>query len=210
MMSSEKTSGEQTSNKERAQERLVDPARWLEEYGDFLFNYAVMHLRDDSLAEELVQDTFVSALRSAESFKGLSSERSWLVAILKHKIIDYIRKVSRERKYFDLNEDPELSQTFNEIGHWNVEPDAWPGNPESAFEQKAFFEQLNSCVEKLPDQQQMVFVLREYGELSTEEICKSVGVSPTNLWVLLHRARMRLRQCLETNWFGLNTDGKRK
>ncbi len=181
----------------------VDPARWLEEYGDFLFNYAVMHLRNDALAEELVQDTFVSALGSAANFKGLSSERSWLVAILKHKIIDYIRKVSRERRYFDLEEDPEHQQAFNEIGHWSVEPNAWPGNPESAFEKKAFYEQLNRCIEHLPEQQQMVFVLRQYGELSTDEICKNVGVSATNLWVLLHRARMRLRKCLETNWFGV-------
>src|SRR5512141_1460473 len=83
----------------------VDPERWVAEYGDFLFNYAVMHLRDNALAEELVQDTFVSALGSAHNFKGLSSERSWLVAILKHKIIDHIRKISRERRYFEVEED---------------------------------------------------------------------------------------------------------
>ncbi len=192
------------SETSKTSKALVDPHQWVEQYGDFLFNYAVMHLRDRAVAEEMVQETFLSALGSAENFKGLSSERSWLVAILKHKIIDYIRKVSRERRHFqDVDGDVDEHSAFNEVGHWKVEPDAWPGNPAQAFEQKAFFDRLHACMEKLPEQQATVFVLREFGEFSTDEICKALGVSTTNLWVLLHRARMRLRQCLEMNWFGL-------
>ena len=183
----------------------VDPVRWVNDYGDFLYNFAVMHLRDKTLAEEMVQDTFVSALGSADKFRGLATERSWLTAILKHKIIDYIRKISRERKYFqDVERGTEDKNNFNDIGHWKVEPEAWPENPAQAFEKKAFFERLNDCIEKLPEQQASVFIMREFGELSTDEICKAIDVSTTNLWVLLHRARMKLRRCLEVNWFGIN------
>lgn len=186
---------------------LADPSKWVERYGDFLFSYAMMHLRNDAIAEELVQDTFVSALGSVQNFKGLSTERSWLVAILKHKIIDYIRRVGRERKYFeDVENDAEAAAAFNEIGHWSVEPGAWAGNPADAFEQKAFFSQLNDCISRLPEQQSKVFVLRELSELSTDELCKALNVTTTNLWVLLHRARLRLRQCLESNWFEVNKD----
>jgi RNA polymerase sigma-70 factor, ECF subfamily len=184
------------------QRKTLNPSRWLDDYGEFLFHFALMHIRDKSQAEELVQETFLSALDSSEGFKGLASERTWLVAILKHKIVDLIRKAGRERRYFsDADDDTNLDGMFNRVGHWNVEPSAWP-NPAQALENKALFECLSDSIQKLPARCSTVFVMREIGDFTTEEICQATGVTANNLWVLLHRARTRLRQSLEANWYG--------
>jgi RNA polymerase sigma-70 factor (ECF subfamily) len=181
---------------------IIDPERWLEEHGNSMFNYAMLHLRDTALAEELVQESLVSALRTAGNFAGNASERSWLIAILKHKIIDHIRKVSRQRKYSaDLEDDAFVDRNFSDDGHFSPPIKEWVGDPQRALQQKDFQKVLTHCIGGLPERLAQVFTLRELEELETEEICKLLEVSSTNLWVMLHRARLRLRKCLTANWF---------
>lgn len=177
---------------------FVNPQNWVAEYGDFLFSFARMHLGDATIAEEIVQETFLSALRTMSSFEGRSSEKTWLASILRHKIIDYIRKLSRQRRYYeDLGEDREIEDSFDARGHWLEDRANWKVNPEKVLESKDLILSVNSCVALLPEKYRLPFVLREFDEMSTEEICNVLNISSTNLWVMLHRARIKLRKCLE-------------
>jgi RNA polymerase sigma-70 factor (ECF subfamily) len=182
----------------------ADPSEWVDRYGDFLFRYAMIRIRDRSRAEDLVQETFLAALKGRHSFSGKSAERTWLVGILKHKILDYFRSQSREVSLHGEDfTDPPGDDPFNAVGHWEGEagPTEWGGNPADLFRQKEFLEQLTNCLSGLPPAHAAVFTLREIEGAGTKEICKELNVSETNLWVILHRARMQLRKCLETRWF---------
>jgi RNA polymerase sigma-70 factor (ECF subfamily) len=187
--------------------KRCDPNAWLAEHGDTLFRYAMLHLRDPSLAEDVVQETLLAAFQSHENFSGQSSERTWLVGILKHKIIDLIRKKSREPSFENIEDqanatlDETTDALFDERGEWAVPPQDW-GNPETALDQKRFWEALEICLSRMPPQLAAIFALREFSGLSTEELCKELEISSTNSWVMLYRARVSLRQCLETNWIG--------
>ncbi|GAB4342788.1 MAG: RNA polymerase factor sigma-70 [Candidatus Abyssubacteria bacterium] len=183
-------------------EQLPDPEVWVDRYGDYLYRYALHRVRDPALAEELVQDTFLAALDSRVSFAGRSSPESWLVGILKHKVIDHIRKKSREETVEHIEETfAATEKSFDENGRWKRGPAEWNINPGALFEQKEFMEVLGRCVADLPSRISDAFILREMEELGTEEICKILDVTSTNLGVMLYRARMRLRSCLETTWF---------
>jgi RNA polymerase sigma-70 factor (ECF subfamily) len=180
----------------------VDPSEWVDRYGDYLFRYAMLRLRDRSRAEDLVQETFLAALKDRHSFSGDSSEGTWLVAILKHKIIDHFRRQSREAPFpgGDLS-DPPGGDPFKADGHWAAGPTEWGGNPADLFRQKEFLEQLTKCLSGLSRPLADAFTLREIEGADTEEICNVLNITEANLWVTLHRARMRLRKCLETHWF---------
>ncbi len=181
----------------------VDPSEWVDRYGDYLFRYAMLRLRDRPRAEDLVQETFLAALKERGSFSGDSSEATWLVAILKHKIVDHFRKQSREVPLAAGNPpDPAGEAPFDAIGHWTIGPAAWAGNPADLFHQKKFLEQIMKCLARLSPNLANAFTLREIDGAGTEEICKVLGVTETNLWVILHRARARLRKCMETHWLG--------
>jgi RNA polymerase sigma-70 factor (ECF subfamily) len=181
----------------------VDPSEWVDRYGDYLFRFAMLRLRDRSMAEDLVQETFLAALKVRNSFSGDSSEKTWLAAILKHKIYDHFRRQSREAPLpeGDLPDSPG-SEPFDARGHWTAGPKEWGGNPADLFRQKEFLGQLAKCLEALPPNLERAFTLREIDGADTKEICKVLSVTDTNLWVILHRARARLRECLETRWFG--------
>lgn len=183
--------------------RPVDPSEWVDRYGDYLFRFAMLRVRDRAKAEDLVQETFLAALKGRDSFSGGSSEMTWLTGILKHKIFDLYRRQSREAPLpaGDLP-DAEEEGPFDARGHWAARPENWGGDPEELLSQGAFFEQLGKCIEALPPNQANAFTLREIDGADTKEICKVLGISETNLWVILHRARARLRDCLEANWFG--------
>lgn len=186
-----------------AEASLTDPERWVDDYGDDLFRYAVLRLRDPEIAEDVVQETFLAALRAKERFAGQSSERTWLTGILKHKIVDHIRKASREIPLGDPDSSSgTVKGLFNEKGRWREEPKDWGNNPGEDLEKKEFKEILAQCLSELPDRLSNAFSLREMDGLSSKEVCKVLNVSATNLWVMLYRARMRLRHCLETTWFG--------
>jgi RNA polymerase sigma-70 factor (ECF subfamily) len=185
----------------------VDPSDWVDRYGDYLFRYAMLRLRDRSAAEDLVQDTFLAALKNRDSFSGGSSEATWLVGILKHKISDHFRRQAREAPLEDgdVRGRPE-SSAFDGSGHWNSGPTDWGGNPADLYREKKFLDQFTKCLSGLSPNQANAFTLREIEGADTVEICKVLNVTETNLWVILHRARMLLRRCLETHWFDRSTE----
>ena len=169
----------------------------------YLLRVAVLQLRDNDLAEDVVQDTLVAALAGAQGFSGRSSLKTWLTGILKHKIIDAIRRKSREPAVASLDEEIQLEDMdalFDESGHWDNPPADW-GDPEAALSRTQFMDIMQFCLEKLPPNTARVFMMREVMELESAEICKELKITSTNLWVILYRARMALRQCLEQNWF---------
>jgi RNA polymerase sigma-70 factor (ECF subfamily) len=178
------------------------PDKWLSDYGDYLFRYAVLQLKDKSIAEDLVQDTFVSAFRAREQFQGKSSVKTWLITILRNKIIDLVRK--KQRVTFlsveNFDDDPVIRNNFNGAGIWSKWLNSWGGSPEALIQQSEFMDQFSSCLSKLPENLRNVFVMRNIDELSTEEICEKLDISSNNVWVILYRSRMRLRECLEANW----------
>lgn len=176
---------------------------WLNEHGDFLYRFALARLRDPHQAEDVVQETFLAAIKS-NSFAGQSAPRTWLTGILKHKIIDLIRKKNRETVVSDLIDEStnaSIDDFFDAAGHWIDKPQAWD-MPENALEQKQFLSVLQGCIDKLPAKLAQLFMLRDVHETDNEEICKALNITPTNAWVMLYRARMGLRKCLEFNWIG--------
>jgi len=179
------------------------PERWLEQHGDALYRYAYFRLRDRAQAEDLVQETFIAALQARQRFAGRSSERTWLIGILKNKLVDYLRKSFRERPLAELIEnESEIDVLFDASAddHWKNPPADWM-NPIQALESKQFWKIFMECIEALPVRQAQAFSLCELQGLEGEEACKVLGIATTNLWVMMHRARLRLRECLETHWF---------
>ena len=170
----------------------------------YLLRYATLQLRDAAAAEDAVQDALLAALAGKAGFAGRSNLRTWLTGILKHKIVDSIRRQARERPVADLAEGDETGEfdaLFDRRGHWQEAPDAWE-QPEQALNQRQFLAALEACLRALPERTARAFMMREHLGLETSEICKELGISATHCWVMLHRARMALRLCLQTNWFG--------
>jgi len=178
----------------------------LAEQRPVLFRYALLQLRDNELAEDAVQETLLSAWQSAEKFEGKASLRTWLIAILKHKIADHWRRSARESTSAEVepdfrNEDRSDDDDFFLCdGHWTNGPSTWH-NPETAFEQQAFWVIFEACQNNLPEKMGRVFMLRELVGLNAEEVCRETGLTEANYWVNMHRARLRLRECLEMRWF---------
>ena len=169
-----------------------------------LLRFAMLQLRDESAAEDAVQDTLVAAIQGAAGFAGQSSLRTWLVGILKHKIIDQLRRAGRERPLSALlsgddGDAGDFDALFAADGHW-VEPPAEWGSPDQALQQERFFEALERCLQGLPKKTGQAFMMREMLGFETAEICKELRISPSNCWVMLYRARMSLRLCLEQTW----------
>nr|WP_315477400.1 sigma-70 family RNA polymerase sigma factor [uncultured Undibacterium sp.] len=174
-----------------------------------LQRFALLQLRNSVHAEDAVQETLLAVLEKPNSFSGKSSLRTYVIGILKFKIIDFLRAGNREAQLADFagedqSDDDIVDHLFSANGHTIESASAW-GAPEASLQQQDFFKTLEICLEKLPAQTARVFMMREWLELSTEEICKDLGLSTSNLWVLLYRARLRLRECLELNWFARTT-----
>ena len=166
-----------------------------------LMRYARSQLRNEAWAEDAVSDTLLAALEKPQAFAGQSQLKTWLVGILKHKLIDQLRRQTREATILSSEDGEDLDESlFDRSGHWRESPQDW-GDPEASCNQRQFFEVLEACCTLLPPVQGRVFMMREWLELETEEICKTLTITPTNLWVMLHRARQRLRECLQTRWF---------
>ena len=186
----------------------IDPTLWVDEHGDYLFRYAIVRLRDEALAEDIVQETMLAAFQSLSSYAGKAAERTWLTGILKHKVIDHFRKSSREVPLepsdIDLSEFDPLFERADEFkDHWNdyLSPRIWHRSPDEALQENEFFGVLQSCMGKLPEKVANAFSLREMNGLESHEICEILSISNSNFWVLMHRARMALRRCIELNWF---------
>lgn len=168
-----------------------------------LLRFALLQLRNPSQAEDAVQEALLAVLEKPDSFAGKSSLRTYVTGILKYKIIDSLRAAGKERQLPQHEDDSEadlIDSLFNAHGHTLETARAW-GEPESALQQRDFFRVLEVCLEKLPVNTARVFMMREWLELETDEICKELGLSTSNLWGLLYRARLRLRECLDLNWF---------
>ena len=172
-----------------------------------LLRFARLQLRDAGAAEDAVQETLLAALTGSHSFESRSSYKTWLISILRHKIIDIIRDQGREVSASSLADDEagdeQLADTlFDRRGHWQAEarPGRW-ADPEASFEQKQFWAVFEACLDHLQAKAARVFMMREFLGLETEEICKETGMSTSNCWVVLHRARQGLRTCLDTRWF---------
>ncbi len=181
----------------------VDPGGWVDRHGDYLFRFALARLRQPEVAEDLVQETFLAALSAKERFAARSSERTWLVGILKHKLVDHLRRKSREQPVSDFAAtDKAVEDLFDERGHWRRKPGEWDAGPGATVEREEFWAALARCLGKLPGRLADAFTLREVEELESHDVCKALDVSATNLGVMLHRARLRLWRCLDVNWFG--------
>ncbi|MET3107650.1 RNA polymerase sigma-70 factor (ECF subfamily) [Oxalobacteraceae bacterium GrIS 1.18] len=177
--------------------------RQLEIMRPALLRFALLQLRNQELAEDSVQDTLLALLEKPDHFAGTSSLRTYAIGILKFKIIDGMRIAGRTVQIetdAGESEDDLIDRLFTANGHTIDPPRAW-GNPEAILEQKQFFKVMEVCLAKLPAQTARVFMMREWLDLETDEICKELGLSSSNLWVILYRARLRLRECLDINWF---------
>ena len=177
----------------------------LVQYRTDLLRYAKLQLRNDAWAEDVVSEVCIAALEKPEAFEGRSQIKTWLIGILKFKILDKFRQNARE---IALPESDETSDSdmlegliFKADGHFATPPTDW-GNPEAGLNQKEFFVVMEACMEKLPAQLGRLFLMREWLELSSEDICKELKLTSTNFYVQLHRARLKLRECLDLNWFG--------
>lgn len=169
-----------------------------------MLRFASLQLRSPDLAEDVVQEALVGALKNAGAFSGKSGLKTWVFAILKNKIADALRTKKHLASYVSASseEDEDFSELFDRKGFWQADerPVSWC-NPEEALREEQFWRIFEICLEKLPENQARVFMMREFIELDTSEICEAVGISVTNLNVMLHRSRLRLRECLENRWF---------
>lgn len=177
----------------------------LEIQRSYLLRVARLQLRDTALAEDVVQDTLAAALAAQAGFTGKSSVKTWLTGILKHKIVDAIRSKQKAPVPLAALDDEGSIEDFDALfrgnGAWESPPADW-GDPEAALGQREFFDVMEFCLERLPPQAGRVFVMREIMGLETGEICKELAITANNLWVILYRARMALRVCLDEHWFG--------
>lgn len=180
----------------------MNPSTWVDSHGDYLYNYAWSRLRSREVAEDLVQDTFVSALKSLESFRGESTVRTWLLSILKRKVLDYYRKKStqNEKSVSDFNSP--FEENGSAKGSWILEraPKDWKLEQHHPLREEEFQKMIDWCLSQLPEKWKSVFVLKVIEEVESSEICKELGCTSSNLWVILHRARLQMRECVEKKW----------
>lgn len=175
----------------------------LAELHPLLLRFAKAQLRHDTMAEDVVSETLLALLEKPEGFEGRSSLRTYATGILKFKIIDVLRSRGREMPIEPLDEqsmDDALDALFAADGHWRDPPPAWQ-QPEKALEQTQFLATLQTCVDRLPARLGRIFMMREWLEMETTVICGELGITPSNCGVMLYRARMGMRECLELNWF---------
>ena len=181
--------------------RALNPETWVDEHGDYLHRYAWSRLRDSNAAEEVVQETLLAGVRYASQYSGDGSERGWLLGILKRKIVDYIRRRQRyDRDGTSFEDDPDpTSMLFDENGKWRN--GVLPDTPDAVVASREIWEVVRGCLNTIPKGQADVFVLSVMEDMESAEVCKQLGITPSNLWVRLHRARLGLAKCVGTKWF---------
>ncbi len=183
--------------KEIDDDRLIDPDRWVDLHGDALYRFACARVRGKDQAVDLVQESFLHALRSRDTFAGNSSERTWLVGILRHKILDHYRRSARDRVG-----ETSGSEFFDERGFWKPDLPSPVSEPSAELERREFWQGLESCRRSLPPGLLSAYTLRELDGMSSEAVCEALAISPANLWARLHRARLHLRACLARHGYG--------
>ncbi|WP_248722161.1 sigma-70 family RNA polymerase sigma factor [Seonamhaeicola sp. ML3] len=178
----------------------IDPNNWIALYSDYLFNYTISRVSDRDIAQDLVQDTFLAGLKSMNNFKGEASERTWLISILKRKIIDYYRKINSNKGKAEVR----INYRDDESeGDWLEErvADPFDKTAEDNMQNRELGDAIHNCLGKLPEKQADVFKMKTILNYETEAICNELNITPSNLWVIIHRARTAMADCLETNWF---------
>lgn len=190
----------------------LNTGEWVKLYGDYLYNYTVYRINNEEEAQDLVQDTFLSALKNKDQFRGDASEKTWLVTILKRKIIDFYRKKSTQSIQQSI-ESEKLAAGYNDFfeeegnheGHWSndARPANWIVNPQQVIETREFYQALNKCLDALPEKWCSVFKMKNMEDLETEAICKELNLSSSNYWIIMHRTKLQLRKCIELGWFGI-------
>lgn len=185
----------------RKKTHSLDPNKWIDSYSDYLYNYAIVRVNNSDIAKDLVQETFFAGLRSAKNFQGKSTERTWLVSILKRKIIDYYRKINSKKGQAEVR--MSFYEDGDNEGNWIEErvPQSWDNMTDKDIENAELKRQIEICIDNLPEKYAMVFRMKTIQEFETEEICKELNITASNLWVIIHRARTQLRSCMEANWF---------
>lgn len=177
----------------------LNPDNWIDNYSDYLFNYTISRVNDREMAKDLVQDTFFAALKSMKNFKGDANERTWLIAILKRKIIDHYRKINSKKGQAEVR----MSYNSDEAeGDWLEErvSDPFDKTAEDKLENEELGDAIYNCLSKLPEKQANVFKMKTIEGLDTETICNELNITASNLWVIIHRARNAMAECLEENW----------
>jgi RNA polymerase sigma-70 factor (ECF subfamily) len=186
---------------ELKKKNILNPNKWVQLHADYLFNYTISRINNHDLAKDLVQDTFFAGLKAKDNFKGLASERTWLIAILKRKIIDHYRKIN------SIKGKAEVKMNFytdgEREGEWIEErvPNRWENEAEKIIENEELSTAIDKCIDNLPEKYALVFKMKTMQHFETEEICKELEITASNLWVIIHRARTQLRKCMEDNWF---------
>lgn len=179
----------------------LNPNKWIDLYADYLYNYAVSRVDDQELAKDLVQETFLSGIKGKDNFRGQAAERTWLISILKRKIIDHYRKINsaKGKKEVRMN----FYEDGEKKGSWLEErvPQNWGNDADRSIENAELKDALDGCIKNLPEKYRMVFLLKTVQKYETEEICNELDITPSNLWVIIHRARIQLRNCMEEKWF---------
>lgn len=180
----------------------LDPKRWVDVHGDYLLRFAMARVRNREAAEELVQETLLAALSARDSFRGQATERSWLTAIMKRKVMDWLRRVVLQRARQEIQCDEWADGLFSSGGKWKTKPGDWSvAAPDQAMIRTEFWQTLARCLDKVPSRLRRAFVLRHLDEESVATVQSMLGVSAANVWVMLHRARLRLWRCMSVNWY---------
>ena len=180
---------------------ILDPNKWVSLHSDYMYNYTITRVNNHEIAKDLVQETFFSSLKAMKNFKGKASERTWLISILKRKIIDHYRKINSKKGKAEVRMN--FYKDGDHEGEWIEErvPNTWSSDTDKDLEDDELKLTLEQCIENLPDKYRMVFEMKTIRGFETEEICKELDITSSNLWVIIHRARTQLRRCMEDNWF---------
>ena len=183
------------------QKHTLNPNMWVKLYADYLYNYAVTRVDGQELAKDLVQETFFSGVKGKDNFRGQAAERTWLVSILKRKIIDHYRKINSAKGQKEVRMN--FYEEGDNKGRWIEErvPQNWGNDADKDIENDELKSALEGCIQSLPEKYRIVFMLKTVQNYETEEICNELDITPSNLWVIIHRARIQLRNCMEQKWF---------
>ena len=179
----------------------LHPEKWVDNYADYLFNYAVARVSDAEIAKDLVQETFFAGLNSAKNYKGDDAERTWIIAILKRTVIDQYRKINSKKGKAEVRIN--YTSASEDEGDWLEErvADPFSKGGDDTIENEELGLAIQECIAKLPQKQSLVFKMKTIQGMSTEDICNELGINPSNLWVMIHRARTALMGCMNQNWF---------
>lgn len=179
----------------------LDPNQWISLYSDYLFNYTITRVNSRPIAQDLISETFLAGLKSMQNFKGEASERTWLVSILKRKIIDHYRKTNSNKGKAEVRMSYNIDSETE--GDWLEQrvSDPFDKTAEDNFINKELADAINLCLSKLPTKQGQIFEMKTILNYDTETICNDLGITSSNLWVIIHRARVAMASCLEKKWF---------